>query len=343
MMRLRPSICFSSVLLGFLLTGAVAAAEIFAAGASLPHPIYKRWADSLGGDQFLEYQPIGSGSGTDLLLVGKVDFAASDRPMKPEELQRHQLMQFPTVVGGVIPVVNIPGIESGQLKLDGETLARIFLGRIAKWNDPAIATLNRDLKLPDENIAVIYRADRSGSTFMLTNYLSKVSPEWRRTVGEDCQVNWKTGTGAEGGKNVAIYVKRVKNSIGYVDFNQVVQNNLSPVQLKNRDGQFVTASVTTIKAAAANAQWGKNPGFYEVLTDQQGGWPIAGATFVLMRKVQTRPEVAQAVLKFFDWGYSNGGTAAEQLNFVTLPADTHQLIRSEWKNHIRDTRGNAVW
>ena len=339
----HPLFYFSSVLLSFLVTGA-AAVEIVGAGASLPNPIYKTWGDSLGGGLRLSYQAVGSGSGVDLLIARKVDFGASDRPLKPEELERNNLVQFPAVVGAVVPIVNIEGVEPGRLKLDVETLARIYLGKIAKWNDPAIAALNRDLKLPDANIAVIYRSDSSGSTFLFTNYLSKASAEWHSAMGEGTTVNWKTGTGGLGGSAVINYVERLKNSIGYVDFNQVVQHKLAYVQLKSRDGQFVSPSTESIKAAAANAQWGRNAGFYEILTHQQGGsWPISGASFVLMHKIQDNPQVAQAVLRFFDWSYINGEQAAEHLNFVALPANTQQLIRAEWKARIKDSKGNPIW
>jgi phosphate transport system substrate-binding protein len=344
MEKVHSLISLSSILLAFLMTGTAAAVEIVGAGASLPDPIYKSWSNTHGGDLHLVYQAVGSGSGVDLLIAGKVDFGASDRPMKPEELEKNNLVQFPAIIGAVVPVVNIEGIEPGRLKLDGETLAKIYLGKIAKWNDPAIVALNRDLKLPDANIAVIYRSDSSGSTFLLTNYLSKASAEWRNAMGEGTKVNWKTGTGGLGSTSVIGYVQRLKNSIGYVDFNHVVQNGLSHVQLKSRDGQFVSPSVNSIKAAAANAQWGKNAGFYEILTDQQGSsWPITGASFVLMHKVQNNPQVAQAVLKFFDWSYINGTLAAERLSFVSLPANTQQLIRAEWKNRIKDPKGNPVW
>jgi phosphate transport system substrate-binding protein len=326
------------------MTGAAAAVEIVGAGASLPNPIYKKWGDSLSGDLRFTYDAVGSGNGVELLIAGKVDFGASDRPLTPEELEKNKLVQFPAVIGAIVPVVNIEGIESGRLKLDGETLAKIYLGKIVKWNDPAIASLNRDLKLSDANIAVIHRSDSSGSTFLFTNYLSKASAEWRNAVGEGNKVNWKTGTGGLGSSAVISYVHRLKNSIAYVDFNQVAQNNLAYVQLKVRDGQFISPSVGSIKTAAANAQWGKKAGFYEILTDQPGGsWPITGASFVLMHKVQNNPIVAQAVLKFFDWGYSNGMVEAERLNFVSLPANTQQLIRAEWKISIKDSKGNAVW
>jgi len=344
MKKLHALFSFSTVAAVLLMAGAAAAVEIVGAGASLPHPIYKTWSDTHGGDLRLSYEAVGSGSGVDLLIAGKVDFGASDRPLKSEELEKNNLVQFPAVIGAVVPVANIEGVGPGRLKLDGETLARIYLGKIVKWNDPAITALNRDLKLPDANIAVIYRSDSSGSTFLFTNYLSKVSAEWRSAMGEGTRVNWKTGTGGLGSGGVIGYVQRLKNSIGYVDFNQVAANNLTHVQLKSRDGQFVSPSVASIKTAAANAQWGKNAGFYEILTDQQGGsWPITGASFVLMHKVQNNPEVAQAVLKFFDWSYSNGAGSAERLNFVALPANTQQLIRAEWKNRIKDSKGNPVW
>ncbi len=340
---LNAKVSLLPMLLAFLTSG-TAAVEIVGAGASLPNPIYKTWGDSLGGDLHLSYQAVGSGSGVDLLIARKVDFGASDRPLKPEELERNNLVQFPAVIGAVVPVVNIEGVEPGRLKLDGETLARIYLGKIARWNDPAIVALNRDLKLPDANIAVIYRSDSSGSTFLFTNYLSKASAEWHGAMGEGTTVNWKTGTGGLGSSSVISYVQRLKNSIGYVDFNKVAQHKLVYVQLKNRDGQFVVPSVESIKAAANNAQWGRNEGFYEILTHQQGAsWPISGASFILMHKVQHDSQVAQAVLRFFDWSYNNGAMSAERLNFVALPANAQQLIRTEWKNRIRDSKGNPVY
>ena len=346
MKRSHPLFYFSTVLLAFLVTGAAAAIEIVGAGASLPKSVYEKWGGSPIGDPSLHYhyQAVGSGDGVDLLIAGKVDFGASDRPLKSEELEKNNLVQFPAVIGAVVPVVNIEGVESGRLKLDGETLARIYLGKIAKWNDPEIAALNRDLKLPDANIAVIHRSDSSGSTFLFTNYLSKASADWRSAIGEGTKVSWKVGAGGLGNAAVTSYLHRLKNSIAYVDFHLVSQDNLSYVQLKSRDGQFVSPSVASVKTAAASAQWGKNPGFYEILTDQPGSsWPITGASFVLMHKVQDKPEVAQAVLKFFDWGYSNGMQAAEHLNFVSLPANTQQLVRAEWKSRIKDRKGNPVW
>ncbi len=343
-MKKLHTLFYSSMLLVSVMTGPASAVEIVGAGASMPDPIYTKWGESLGGDLHLSYQPVGSGNGVELLIARKVDFGASDRPLKSEELEKHNLIQFPAIVGAVVPVVNIEGVERGMLRLDGETLARIFLGKITRWNDPAIAALNRDLKLPDANIAVVYRADSSGSTFLLTNYLSKVSGEWHSLMGEGNTVNWRIGTGALGSGSLINYVGRLKNSIGYVDFNQVARNKLSHVQLKNRDGQFISPSMDSIRAAAANAQWGKSAGFYEILTHQQGGsWPITGASFVLMHKVQHNPEVAQAVLRFFDWSYANGMHDAERLNFVSLPENAHQLIRAEWKNHIKDSKGNPVW
>ncbi len=343
-MKKLHALFYSSMLLASVMTGSAAAVEIVGAGASMPNPIYTKWSESLGGDLRLSYQPVGSGSGVDLLIARKVDFGASDRPLRSEELEKYNLIQFPAVVSAVVPIVNIEGVKGGALKLDGETLARIFLGKISRWNDPAIAALNRDLSLPDANIAVVYRADSSGSTFLLTNYLSKVSGEWRNAIGEGNTVNWKTGTGALDTASVINYVERLKNSIGYVDFNQVARNKLSHVQLKSRDGQFISPSMESIKAAAANAQWGKSAGFYEILTHQQGSsWPITGASFVLMHKVQHNPEVALAVLRFFDWSYANGVHDAEHLNFVSLPENAHQLIRAEWKNHIKDSKGNPVW
>ncbi|MES1982287.1 MAG: phosphate ABC transporter substrate-binding protein PstS [Pseudomonadota bacterium] len=329
------------------MAGTVYATDITGAGATFPYPIYAKWAEAYKSQTGvgMNYQSIGSGGGIKQITAGTVDFGASDMPLKPEELEKNGLIQFPTVIGGVVPVINVTGIESGKLKLTGEVLASIYLGKITKWNDPALAALNADIKLPNDTITVVHRSDGSGTTFIFTNYLSKSSPEWKASVGEGTAVSWKAGTGGKGNEGVASYVQRIKNSIGYVEYAYALQNKMNSVQLKNRDGQFVKADEDSFKAAAAGAQWDKAPGFYEILTDEPGkaSWPVSGATFILMHKVQEKPETGVAVLKFFDWAYGNGGKLAADLDYVPMPEKVVALIRAAWKAQIKDGAGKALW
>ncbi len=322
------------------------AAGITGAGATFPYPIYAKWAAAYKTETGtgMNYQSIGSGGGIKQITAKTVDFGASDMPLTPAELDKHGLMQFPTVIGGVVPVINVAGVASGTLKLDGATLANIYLGKIVKWNDPALAALNPDVKLPDQNITVVHRSDGSGTTFIFTNYLSKVSANWKSAVGEGTAVSWKAGTGGKGNEGVASYVQRIKGSIGYVEYAYALQNKMNPVQMKNRDGGFVSPGEVSFKAAAANAQWDKAPGFYEILTNEPGkdSWPISGATFILMHKMQENPATAKEVLKFFDWVYANGSQMASELDYVPLPENVQNLIRKAWKNQIRDTSGSPV-
>lgn len=323
------------------------ATDITGAGATFPYPIYAKWAEAYKaqGGSNMNYQSIGSGGGIKQITAKTVDFGASDMPLKPEDLEKNGMMQFPTVIGGVVPVINVNGIAAGQLKLDGTTLADIYLGKITKWNDAAIAALNKDMKLPDENITVVHRSDGSGTSFIFTNYLSKVSAAWKATVGEGTAVSWKAGTGGKGNEGVASYVQRIKGSIGYVEYAYALQNKMTSVQMKNRDGQFVVANEDSFKAAAAGAHWDKAPGFYEILTDEagKGSWPISGATFILIHKAQEKPESGKEVLKFFDWAYSNGGKLAGDLDYVVMPESVIKLIRATWKAQVKDTAGKAIW
>lgn len=323
------------------------ATDITGAGATFPYPIYAKWAEAYKaqGGSNMNYQSIGSGGGIKQITAKTVDFGASDMPLKPEDLEKNGMMQFPTVIGGVVPVINVNGIAAGQLKLDGTTLADIYLGKITKWNDAAIAALNKDMKLPDENITVVHRSDGSGTSFIFTNYLSKVSADWKATVGEGTAVSWKAGTGGKGNEGVASYVQRIKGSIGYVEYAYALQNKMTSVQMKNRDGQFVAANEDSFKAAAAGAHWDKAPGFYEILTDEagKGSWPISGATFILIHKAQEKPESGKEVLKFFDWAYSNGGKLAGDLDYVVMPESVIKLIRATWKAQVKDTAGKAIW
>ncbi|MEQ1836665.1 MAG: phosphate ABC transporter substrate-binding protein PstS [Candidatus Nitrotoga sp.] len=323
------------------------AINLTGAGATFPYPIYAKWADTYKTQTGinLNYQSIGSGGGIKQIIARTVDFGASDMPLKPEELEKNGLMQFPAVMGGVVPVINVAGITAGQLKLDGKVLADIFLGKITKWNDPALMALNVGTKLPNETITVVHRSDGSGTTFIFTNYLSKVSPEWKSAVGEGTAVSWKAGTGGKGNEGVASYVQRIKNSIGYVEYAYALQNKMTYAQLKNHDGQFVKPDDTSFKAAAANADWEKAPGFYELLTNEPGkeSWPITGATFILMHKTQDKPETAKEVLKFFDWAYSSGGKMAEALDYVPMPEKVQQLVRAAWKAQVKDSKGKTFW
>ncbi len=346
--KLSNLLCRAGLLAALLSASyAASATDLTGAGATFPYPVYAKWAEAykLETNVGLNYQSIGSGGGIKQIEAKTVDFGASDKPLKLEELEKNDLMQFPTVMGGVVPVVNINGIDSGKLKLDGKTLADIYLGKITKWNDPAIVALNKDLALPDADITVVHRSDGSGTTFIFTNYLTKVSPEWKSAVGEDASVSWKAGTGGKGNEGVASYVQRIKNSIGYVEYAYALQNKMTYVQLKNHDGNYVSPNGESFKAAAAGAHWDKAPGFYEILTDEPGknAWPISGATFILMHKTQDKAETAEDVLKFFDWAYNKGDKLAESMDYIPMPEHVVKLIRSAWKSQIKDAHGKSVW
>lgn len=322
------------------------AAEITGAGATFPYPVYAKWAEAYNAKTGVKvnYQSIGSGGGIKQIQNKTVNFGASDMPLKPEQLEKDGLMQFPTVIGGDVPVVNIEGISSGKLKLTGEILADIFLKKITKWNDPAITAINPGLPLPNANITVVHRSDGSGTTFIWTDYLSKVSEEWKKKVGADTSVSWPTGVGGKGNEGVASYVQRIKNSIGYVEYAYAKQNGLTWAMVKNKDGEFVKPSLESFQAAARNAQWDKAPGFYEILTNEPGkdSWPISGATFILMHKVQDKPEAAREVLKFFDWAYAEGDQMAESLGYVPMPDDTVKLIKQHWKTNMKTKDGSTL-
>lgn len=327
--------------------GASQATDITGAGATFPYPIYAKWAEAYKTQTgiSMNYQSIGSGGGIKQILAKTVNFGASDMPMKPEDQDKNGLAQFPTVIGGVVPVVNINGVAAGQLKLTPAVLADIFLGKITKWNAPVIVADNKDVNLPDQDITVVHRSDGSGTTFIFTNYLSKVSPEWKSVVGEGTAVSWKTGTGGKGNEGVASYVQRIKGSIGYVEYAYALQNKMITAQMKNRDGNFVKPEEESFKAAAANAHWDAAKGFYEILTDEPGkaSWPITGATFILVYKNQEKPEAGLEVLKFFDWAYSSGGKMASDLDYVPLPESVQKQIRDSWKATIKSADGKPVW
>ena len=343
----RTFVSAAALALALAGTGAAAAADITGAGATFPYPIYAKWADAYKKETGvgLNYQSIGSGGGIKQITAKTVDFGASDMPLKPADLDKGGLMQFPTVIGGDVPVVNLKGVAPGQMKLTGEILADIYLGKIKKWDDPAIAKLNPDLKLPGSAISVVHRSDGSGTTFIWTNYLSKVSPEWKSKVGEGTAVNWPTGVGGKGNEGVASYVQRINGSIGYVEYAYVKQNRMAYALVKNRDGKFVSPNAQAFQAAAAGADWKKAPGMYLILTDAPGqdAWPIAGATFILMHKTQDKPANAREVLKFFSWAYARGDGMAEQLDYVPMPTPVVELIQTGWKSGLKDASGKPVY
>jgi phosphate transport system substrate-binding protein len=323
------------------------AADITGAGATFPYPIYAKWADAYKAQTGIgmNYQSIGSGGGIKQIKAKTVDFGASDMPLTPEELNKEGLLQFPAIIGGVVPVVNLEGLSPGQLRLSGRLLADIFLGNIKNWDDPAIAALNPDVKLPASAITVVRRADGSGTTFVFTDYLSQVSNEWKSRVGEGTAVSWPTGVGGKGNEGVAAYVQRIKGSIGYVEYAYAKKNKMAHSQMQNRAGQFVQPDDESFAAAAANARWDKAPGFYEVLTDQPGAksWPMTGASFIMLHKVPADPGKTAAVLAFFDWAFKNGGSMASELDYVAMPASVVKLIQAAWHAQIKTAGGDLVW
>jgi phosphate transport system substrate-binding protein len=324
-------------------TSAVWAQDVTGAGATFPAPLYAKWADAYNKatGARINYQSVGSGAGIKQINSKTVDFGASDMPLTDEVLSKDGLVQFPTVIGGVVPVVNIKGIQPGQMKMTGQVLGDIYLGKITRWNDAALAALNPGLPLPDAAISVVRRADGSGTTFIFTNYLSKVNTEWKSAVGEGTAVKWPTGAGGKGNEGVAAFVSRLPNSIGYLEYAYVKQNKLTYTLLKNKDGNFAAPDAANFKAAAAGADWAKS--FYQILTEQPGKdtWPISGATFILMHKKQDKPMQATNSLKFFDWAYNSGDKMADELTYVPLPDSVKALVRTQW-TAITDTSGKAV-
>jgi phosphate transport system substrate-binding protein len=323
------------------------AADITGAGATFPYPIYAKWAEAYKAKSGvgMNYQSIGSGGGIAQIKAKTVDFGASDMPLKQEDLQSAGLMQFPAIVGGVVPVVNLEGVAPGAIKLTGPVLADVFLGKIKQWNDKAIVALNPGVKLTGDAISVVHRSDGSGTTFIWTDYLAKVSPDWKSKVGSSTAVSWPEGVGGKGNEGVAAYVQRIKGSIGYVEYAYAKRNNMTHVLVQNKDGQFVQPSNSSFQAAAANADWKGSPGFYQILTDQPGNsaWPITGASFILMHAKQDKPQNAAEVLKFFDWSFRNGQKLAEELDYVPLPENVTRLIEDAWKTQIKDATGKAAW
>ena len=326
---------------------AASAEDLTGAGATFPYPIYAKWADAYkkASGNGLNYQSVGSGAGIKQIKSKTVDFGASDMPLKADELEAAGLIQFPAIMGGLVPVVNLDGVPAGKMKLTGEVIAEIYLGKITKWNAPEIVALNSDLKLPATDITVVHRSDGSGSTFLWTDYLSKVSSDFKSVIGSGTAVKWPVGLGGKGNEGVAASVLNVKGAIGYVEYAFVKKNKMTYAQMKNKDGNYVEPSDDTFKAAAAGADWAKSPGYYVILTNQSGkaSWPVTGASFILMYKQQADAAKGREVLKFFDWAYKNGGAMAVDLDYVAMPASVVKLVQETWKTEVKDTAGKALW
>lgn len=314
------------------------AADITGAGATFIYPLLSKWSadyHAATGNK-INYQSIGSGGGIAQIKAKTVDFGSSDAPLKPEELAKHGLAQFPSAIGGVVPVINVPGVASGAMKLDGPLLADIFLGKVTQWNDPRIVELNRGLALPAMKITVVHRSDGSGTTFNFVNYLSKVSPEWKQKVGGGTAVKWPTGVGGKGNEGVAAYVKQIRGGIGYVELSYALQNRMAYTRLKNAAGNYVLPSDETFQAAAASAEWGKSKDFYLIMTDAPGenAWPIAATNFILMYKKPKDVARARAAKEFFRWAYANGDAQAKALDYVPLPDALVKQIEAYWASQM---------
>jgi len=328
-------------------SAASAAATINGAGATFPYPVYGKWAHAYNKETGVRfnYQAIGSGGGIKQIKAKTVDFGASDAPLKPEALDKAGLMQYPMIMGGVVPVVNIRGIGANQMVLSGDVLADIYLGKITKWNDKRIKKLNPSINLPSDAIAVVHRADGSGTTWIFTNYLTKISAGWAKSIGNNKAVSWPTGLGGKGNQGVAAFVSKVPGSIGYVEYAYALQNHMASVRLLNKAGNAVAPTAENFQAAAAGADWAHAKGYYMVLTDQPGAksWPITGASFILMYKSQKNPAIAKEVLKFFDWSYKNGADMAKKLDYVPMPAKVIKMVEKTWSKDIRTANGGQIW
>jgi phosphate transport system substrate-binding protein len=315
------------------------AADITGAGATFPFPIYSKWADAYKKEtgNGLNYQSIGSGGGIKQIQAKTVTFGATDMPLKVDQLEKDGLVQWPMVMGAIVPVVNIEGVKPGDMVFDGETLANVYLGKITKWDDPAIKKLNPNLKLPSEAITVVRRSDGSGTTFNFTDYLSKVSADWKSKVGEGTAVEWPVGVGAKGNEGVSGNIGQTKNSIGYVEYAYAKQNKLTYTALVNKGGKTVQPTVESFQAAASNADWTNAPGYYVILTDQPGdlSWPITASTFILMHKDATDKAASQEAIKFFKWAFANGGKMAQELDYIPMPDAVVKLIEKTWTAEIK--------
>jgi phosphate transport system substrate-binding protein len=323
------------------------AADVTGAGATFPYPIYAKWAEmyKAATGTGMNYQSVGSGAGIKQIKAKTVDFGASDMPLKAAELEEAGLMQFPAIMGGVVAVVNVEGVAPGQLKLTGPVLADIYLGKITKWNAAEIAALNPGVKLPGDDITVVHRADSSGTSFLFTDYLSKVNPEFQTKIGAGTAVKWATGIGGKGNEGVAANVQRIKGAIGYVEWAYAKKNKLAHTQLKNKDGQYLQPDDENFKAAAAGAEWTKTPGFAVVLTDTAGkkSWPITGVSYILMHRSQADAAKGKEVVKFFDYAYKNGDAAAAELDYVPMPESVVKLVQGAWKTQLKDASGAAIY
>lgn len=341
---LKSAVVATSVAMTF---SSVQAANITGAGATFPYPIYAKWAEAYKKEtnNGMNYQSIGSGGGIKQIKAKTVDFGASDMPLPAKELEKEGLIQFPAVMGGVVPIINLAGITPGQLKMTPDLLAGIYLGKVTKWNAPEIAAVNQGVNLPNTDITVVHRSDGSGTTFLWTDFLSKTNADFKSVVGAGTAVKWPAGVGGKGNEGVAANVQRIKGAIGYVEYAYAKRNNMSHTQLKNRDGVFVQPDDESFKAAAAGADWAKTPGMEVVLTNQvgKGSWPITGASFILLHKTPANPEKTREVLKFFDWAYKNGSAMATELEYVAMPAPVIKLVQDAWKTQLKDTSGKPVW
>ncbi len=324
------------------------ATDITGAGATFPFPIYAKWADAYKKETNvgLNYQSIGSGGGIKQIKNKTVTFGASDQPLKLADLDAAGLLQWPQIIGAIVPVVNLDGVKPGEMVLDGPTLASIFLGKVTKWDDPAIAKLNPNLKLPSQAIAVVHRSDGSGTTFNFTDYLSKVSDDWKTNVGESTSVQWPAGIGSKGNEGVAAGVSQTKGAIGYVEYAYSKQNKMTYANMVNHDGKTVTPGIPAFQAAAANADWEHAPGFYQILTDEPGAesWPITASSFILMYKQAADPAASTEALKFFDWTFKKpAAEMAEQLDYIPMPDAVVVLIKKAWASGLKDAGGKPLF
>ena len=347
-MRMKASfIAAAAGLCAAFAVSSVSATDISGAGATFPYPVYAKWADSYKkqtGDN-LNYQSIGSGGGIKQIQAKTVTFGASDMPLKAEQLEKDGMIQFPTVMGGVVPVVNLDGIKPGEIVLDSTALANIYLGKITKWNDPALTKLNPSVKLPNQAIAVVHRSDGSGTTFVFTEYLSKVNAEFKSTVGANTSVQWPVGLGGKGNEGVAGSVTNTKGAIGYVEYAYVKQNKMTYTKMINRDGKAVDPGSAAVQAAAAGADWAGTPGMAVIITNAPGAlsWPMASATFILMYKQPQDVAASTAALKFFEWAYKSGDKMAEELDYVPMPDAVVNLIRKVWSTQIKGADGKPIY
>jgi phosphate transport system substrate-binding protein len=327
--------------------GSAQAVDVTGAGATFPNPVYQKWAEAYKAKtgNSVNYQSVGSGAGIKQIESNTVDFGATDKPLEQDELKKNDLVQFPAVIGGIVPIVNLPGVETGKLKLDGAALGGIFMGSIKTWNDPAIEKQNPGVKLPGTAITVVHRSDGSGTTFNFTTYLGAVDADWKAKVGANTAVEWPTGVGGKGNEGVSALVQQTVGSIGYVEIAYALQNKLTYTQMMNHDGVYVEPKLSAFQAAAANADWKSAPGYYLILGNQPGkeSWPITAATFILVHGKQTDAEKAKTVLGFYDWSFHNGQKMAEELLYVPLPEGLVKMVEATWGEELKSADGKALW